>query len=44
MAEIAGFELSSGIFVNTMAPEDAAVALRARSEPGPEEQEPPLRT
>jgi UDPglucose--hexose-1-phosphate uridylyltransferase len=43
VAEIAGFELSSGIFVNTVAPEDAAAALRSRPEPGPEEQEPPLR-
>ncbi|MDP9325388.1 MAG: DUF4921 family protein, partial [Candidatus Dormibacteraeota bacterium] len=44
VAEIAGFELSSGIFVNTMAPEEAVVALRTHPDPGPEEQEPPIRT
>ena len=40
--EIAGFELATGMFINTVAPEEAAVALRGQSDPGPEEQEPPL--
>jgi UDPglucose--hexose-1-phosphate uridylyltransferase len=44
LGEIAGFELSSGMFVNTVAPEEAAVALRSQPDPGPGEQEPPIHT
>jgi UDPglucose--hexose-1-phosphate uridylyltransferase len=40
---VAGFEMASGIYVNTVAPETAAEALRAHPDPGPEEQPPALR-
>jgi UDPglucose--hexose-1-phosphate uridylyltransferase len=43
VGEIAGFELGSGMFVNTVAPEEAVLALRGHADPGPEEQEPPIR-
>jgi UDPglucose--hexose-1-phosphate uridylyltransferase len=43
VAELAGFELATGTYINTVAPEEAVIALRARSDPGPEEQEPPVR-
>lgn len=40
MGELAGFELGAGTFVNTVAPEAAARALRGHSEPGPEQSDP----
>ena len=44
LSDLAGFELATGMFINTVAPEEAVVALRGHSDPGPEEQEPPIRT
>ena len=41
---VAGFEMASGIYINTVAPETAAESLRARPDPGPEEQPPRPRT
>lgn len=40
LAELAAFELATGTFVNTVAPEAAARALRGHSDPGPEESQP----
>jgi UDPglucose--hexose-1-phosphate uridylyltransferase len=40
VSEIAGFELATGIFINTIAPELAAAALAGHGGPGPEAGEP----
>jgi UDPglucose--hexose-1-phosphate uridylyltransferase len=40
LAELAGFELGSGTFINTVAPEAAARALRGYPDPGPEASSP----
>jgi UDPglucose--hexose-1-phosphate uridylyltransferase len=40
LSEIAGFEMATGIFINTTAPESAAEALSARGEPGRETSDP----
>lgn len=36
LTELAGFELGTGTYINTTAPEVAAAALKGRSAPGPE--------
>lgn len=40
LAEMAGFELGTGTFINSVAPEAAARALRGVADPGPEASEP----
>ena len=40
LADVAGFELATGMFINTTAPEDAAAALAAQATPGPEATDP----
>ncbi|MEA2682590.1 MAG: UDPglucose--hexose-phosphate uridylyltransferase [Chloroflexota bacterium] len=40
LADLAGFELATGTFINTVAPEAAATALRGVGDPGPEGSEP----
>jgi UDPglucose--hexose-1-phosphate uridylyltransferase len=39
IGEVAGFELATGTYINTVAPEAAAAALKARPDPGPQQQE-----
>ena len=41
LIQVAGFELGSGTFINTTAPEDAAAALRGHSAPPLEATDPP---
>jgi UDPglucose--hexose-1-phosphate uridylyltransferase len=41
LAELAGFEMGTGTFVNTVAPELAARSLQGHADPGPEALEPP---
>ena len=40
LADIAGFEMATGTFINTMPPEDAAAALAGHGVPGPEATDP----
>ncbi|GAC1583377.1 MAG: galactose-1-phosphate uridylyltransferase [Candidatus Dormibacteria bacterium] len=40
LTELAGFEMSTGTFINTVPPEAAARSLRGHSDPGPEASEP----
>ncbi|HEV1998265.1 MAG TPA: galactose-1-phosphate uridylyltransferase [Candidatus Dormibacteraeota bacterium] len=42
LQQLAGFELSTGTYINTVAPEAAARALRGMGEPGPEASDPPV--
>ena len=41
LGEVAGFELATGTYINTFAPENAAELLRSQAEPAPEEIPPP---